>query len=105
MLIRALVVAIMLALIAPAFAQQSLRDWFNSLKSPGGGICCRDFDGLSLEEDTWRTSGDHYQVLVKGQWIDVPESSVVNEPNRLGRAHVWLRYDGSVRCFLPGTLS
>lgn len=84
--------------------QPSLREWFNSLSSPAGGICCHNFDGLSLEEDAWRTQGGKYQVFVDGKWIDVPELNVVTVPNRLGRAHLWLKADGTVRCFIPGAL-
>lgn len=82
---------------------QSLRDWFNSLRSPAGSVCCVDFDGRSLEEADWRIGPNGYQVLAAGKWIDVPADAVVAGPNRLGRAHLWLRPDGGVRCFIPGS--
>lgn len=84
--------------------QQSLRDWFNSLRSPAGSVCCVDFDGRSLEEADWRIGPNGYQVLANGRWIDVPDDALVSGPNRLGRAHLWLRHDGTVRCFIPGPL-
>lgn len=98
----------MLAIWAwPARGQQPqpLREWFNSLSSPAGGICCHNFDGISLEEDTWRADGGKYQVLVDGKWLDVPDLNVVTVPNRLGRAHLWMTPDGRVRCFIPGALT
>lgn len=85
--------------------QPSLREWFNSLQSPAGGVCCHNFDGISLEEDNWRTANGRYEVFVHGAWIEVPPLNVVTVPNRLGRAHLWLRPDGTVRCFMPGALS
>lgn len=94
-----------LCLLTLPASPQDLRSWFNQLRSPAGGLCCHNFDGISLEEDAWRTTGQGYQVLVEGKWIDVPDLNVVTEPNRLGRAHVWLRVDGTVRCFMPGQLS
>jgi hypothetical protein len=45
-------------------------------------------------------------AAVHGEWINVPNSSVVTEPNRYGPAVVWpyMDTDGNVyiRCFLPG---
>lgn len=110
---RSIVVLILIGLFAwgmfesraSAQGQQSLRDWFNSLKSPAGGVCCHNFDGISLEEADWRSGPNGYQVVANGKWIDVPPDTVVNEPNRLGRAHLWLKHDGSVRCFIPGALT
>jgi len=93
---------VLCAVCFQARAQTSLRDWFNQLKSPGGGICCHNFDGISLDEADWRMSGGKYQVVVQDKWVDVPADTVVTEPNRLGRAHLWLRPDNTVRCFIPG---
>ena len=85
--------------------QPSLKEWFNSLRSPAGLVCCHNFDGISLEEDEWRPHGDKYQVRFKGEWIDVPESALITEPNRLGRAHLWMNANGTVRCFIGGALT
>jgi len=101
-MIRILLAAALLC--ATPAQSQSLREWFNGLKSPGGGICCHNFDGVSLDEAEWRMSGDKYQVIVNGKWIDVPKDTVVTEPNRLGRAHLWLKPDGTPRCFIPGAM-
>jgi hypothetical protein len=46
-------------------------------------------------------------VLLHGEWINVPNSAVVTEPNRYGPAVVWpyMDTDGNIhiRCFLPGS--
>ena len=42
-----------------------------------------------------------------GEWIDVPDSALITEPNRVGRTMVWpLRIDGKIfiRCFMPGSM-
>jgi hypothetical protein len=45
-------------------------------------------------------------VLLHGEWVNVPNSSVVTEPNRYGPAVVWPYMDSHgtiyIRCFLPG---
>lgn len=103
-LLTAAILSALFAAVAGKVKAQTLREWFNSLSSPAGGVCCHNFDGLSLEEDTWRTANGGYQVLINGKWVDVPPGNVVNVPNRLGRAHLWLKGDGSIRCFIPGSL-
>ena len=44
-------------------------------------------------------------MLLHGEWVNVPNSSVVTEPNRYGPAVVWLYMDSNgniyIRCFLP----
>lgn len=86
-----------------------LDQWYRSLQS-GKGPCCGgpSDDATSLEGPQWRTRDRSYEVFVEGEWIAVPEGSVVQVPNVDGRALVWLSYsDGHpvVRCFMPGTLS
>jgi len=105
-ILPAIILFFFLAFMARSYGQDPmpLREWFNSLKSPAGQVCCVDFDGLQLYDQEWRTSGNKYQALVKGKWIDIPADTVVEGPNRLGRAHLWLRLDGSVRCFMPGVM-
>ena len=105
-MIRAGLFIATLLLSGSAVAQnQSLRDWFNSLRNPLGQVCCHNFDGISLEEAEWRIGSNGYQAYANGKWIDVPEDALVSEPNRLGRAHLWLRPDGTVRCFMPGSMT
>ena len=47
-----------------------------------------------------------YRVRLKGEWIVVPDSALITEPNRYGPAVVWPYRDADgttqIRCFLPG---
>jgi hypothetical protein len=109
---------IVVASCAPSRAHDhnrpELNDWFRSLKSPGHGYCCDGSDALSVDDPDWEAPGQsdnpsgHYRVKLEGEWIDVPDDAVINEPNRDGRALVWpYRRDGKlnqIRCFLPGSM-
>ena len=79
----ALVVALLVGLNDSAFARDDgryanelLKNWFDNLTSSNG------------------------------EWINVPNSSIVTEPNRYGPAVVWPYMDSNgtiyIRCFLPG---
>jgi hypothetical protein len=104
-LVVCLLSALFIMAITRSYGQeQSLREWFNSLRSPAGGVCCHNFDGISLDEAEWRNAGGKYEVLIEGKWVEVPEPNLVTAPNRLGRAHLWLRPDGGIRCFIPGVM-
>lgn len=84
---------------------QELDGWFKSLHSRGGAWCC---NGEDAEEAEWDTGTGKYRVFVEGQWIDVPADAVVEGPNKVGGARVWLYYTNgrpNVRCFLPGELT
>jgi hypothetical protein len=80
--------------------------WFNSLASPGGGLCCSFADGRRIEDVDWDTQEGHYRVRIDGVWYVVPDDRVVGGPNKFGAAVVWpfVSADGKVqiRCFLPG---
>lgn len=43
------------------------------------------------------------------EWVDVPDDSVITEPNKVGHALVWpYRRDGKlnqIRCFMPGPMT
>lgn len=87
------------------YANSPLKDWFNGLRSLKGA-CCSFADGVSIRDVDWDTSGDHYRVRIDGDWYDVPDEAVVQEPNRLGPAVVW-PYRGAsgkweIRCFMAG---
>ncbi|WP_354122375.1 hypothetical protein [Bradyrhizobium sp. LA6.12] len=89
------------------YANSPLKPWFDSLKSKGGGPCCSDADGLALSDVDWDTKDGHYRVRIDGQWIDVPDDTVITEPNRAGRTMVWPIYLNGrpvVRCFMPGSM-
>jgi len=62
-----------------------------------------------------QTSDHHYQVMLEGQWVDVPDEAVLDVPNKYGKALVWYSKswrskvtgqegDFYIRCFLPGEL-
>lgn len=95
------------------YANSPLHEWFDGLKS-GKGPCCSDADGTALSDVDWETTkdGKHYRVRIEGEWYDVPDEAVLNEPNRAGRTMVWpIRYwDGGkltivIRCFIVGPMT
>jgi len=90
------------------FANSPLKGWFESLRSKGGGPCCADADGTTLDDVDWETRGGHYRVRIQSEWIDVPDDTVITEPNRVGRTIVWPYYVGGrtmIRCFMPGSMT
>jgi hypothetical protein len=89
------------------YANSPLKQWFDSLKS-GKGPCCSDADGSAVSDVDWEARDGHYRVRLEGEWVDVPEESVITEPNRAGRTMVWpIRgYGGlTIRCFMPGSMT
>lgn len=107
---RNFLTAIFLALLFAAAMQfaakgQDLRQWFDSLKNQRGEQCCFNFDGTSVDDLGWKIERGKYHVWYNGAWNEIPDDAVVTVPNRLGRAHIWMRSDGTVRCFIPGPLS
>lgn len=104
-------VLIMLLLCTPALAHDhkrpDLNDWYNSLKSSNGNLCCTNMDGTALDDIDWDMTNGHYRVRLQGRWIDVPDSALVTVPNLSGRAVVWPSYlngEAWVRCFMPGSM-
>ena len=107
-------IAFLAGLINSAFARDNssytndpLKYRFDNLTS-SNGRCCSFADGVSVGEIEWDSDHGHYRVRLHGQWVNVPNSSVVTEPNRYGPAVVWpyMDTDGNVyiRCFLPGAV-
>lgn len=92
-----------------AQADPDLHDWFLTLHAKGSRAWCCDLaDGAFTQQDI---RNGHWWTTVGGQWVEVPDSAVVTEPNRLGRPIVWAsEYEGiaghviQIRCFLPGAL-
>ena len=90
-------------------SRPELNSWFEGLNS-GKGPCCSNADGMALSDTDWEVRNGHYRVLIKGQWWDVPEEAVIQEPNRAGRTMVWPHYTWQlekllridIRCFMPG---
>jgi len=102
------------------YATSPLKPWFDQLKSRIGP-CCSNADGYVVEDADWEAKNGHYRVRVPEDpdsefmmWIDVPDESVITEPNKAGPAMVWPVYPGFVegesyhiwiRCFMPGTMT
>lgn len=86
-----------------------LDGWFMGLRSKGGSPCCDGSEALRLDDVDWESRDGHYRVRIEGEWVDVPDQAVIEEPNRAGPAMVWpWRVNGKldhVRCFLPGSLA
>lgn len=80
-----------------------LKKWFDDLKNDRGESCCFDWDGLGVDDIDWRRR-EQFELRHGGKWTAVPDDLVVKEPNRVKRAIVWYRPDGSIRCFLPGSM-
>ena len=59
--------------------------WFNSLSSKKAGSCCSNFEQPQPEAIV-QTSDHHYQVMLEGQWVDVPDEAVLDVPNKYGKA-------------------
>ena len=82
--------------------------WFKSLESRAKAACCDGTDATRLDDVDWESRDGRYRVRIEGEWIDVPESAVVDGPNRAGPAMVWpvRGYMGlSIRCFMPGAMT
>jgi len=102
------------------YANSPLKPWFDQLKSRNGP-CCSNADGRVVEDADWEAKNGHYRVRVPEDpdskvtvWIDVPDNSVIAEPNKAGRTMVWPVYVYSgdesyphiwIRCFLPGSMT
>jgi hypothetical protein len=54
-----------------------------SAMTSSNGRCCSFADGFSVSDAEWDTEDGHYRVLLHGEWINVPNSSVVTEPTRI----------------------
>ena len=65
--------------------------------------CAAPFaDAVSLQDVDWDTQDGHYRVRIQGEWIVVPDDSVVTEPNRFGPAVDAGDGTTRIRCFIPG---
>jgi hypothetical protein len=109
------VVAVMLLAIPLAhgrdrdgrYANSPLHDWFEQLSSKAGR-CCSDADGMTLSDVDWESHDGHYRVRIDDDWVDVPDDTVVTEPNRARVSMVWpiwLNGHPHVRCFMPGSMT
>lgn len=89
------------------YARNPLHDWFDSLMSGGGGLCCADADGAVVRDPDWSAQGEgqecqhttggnegsnyegHYCVRFRNVWWLVPDKAVVIVPNKFGAAMLW----------------
>ena len=96
------------------WANDPLRPWFEALKNKDGLYCCAEADGHPLDESEWDIKDNTYRVFVQGEWIVVPDDAVLSDPNKFGKAIVWLHdyadiVSGDVhtitriQCFIPGS--
>ena len=87
------------------YANHPLKQWFDQLAS-GKGLCCSFADGFSVQDVDWDTQDGRYRVRLQGEWVVVPDTALVSEPNRFGPAVVWPYFDANgatqIRCFMPG---
>lgn len=87
------------------YANSPLKPWFDQLASKKG-LCCSFADGAKVDDVDWDVRSGQYWVHVWGEWVPVPESAVITEPNRFGPSVVWpfKASDESIeiRCFMPG---
>jgi hypothetical protein len=112
-LLLTIVIVSMFCMILSAFARDPdgryagspLHNWFDSLVS-GKGPCCSNADGKIIPDVDWESKDGHYRVRIDGEWVDVPDSAVLKQPNLDGRTIVWPMYEGgkiTPRCFIAGS--
>jgi hypothetical protein len=88
----------------------SIRQWFESMKSPSGKPCCSYADGHRTE---YEIRGDSYWVPIDAVWTSVPPGAVIfDKGNPFAEAVVWYspvieggRWMGrwKIICFVPGS--
>jgi hypothetical protein len=91
-----------------------LNAWFDKLTDQKGQPCCSLTDGIALSDVDWDIKDGHYRVRVPYEpggkeliWKDVPDESVITEPNKAGKTMVWPLYGYlgfEIRCFMPGSM-
>lgn len=90
-------------------AHPELDGWFMRLQSKGKVSCCEGSEVTRIEDADWDSKDGHYRVRLEGEWVDVPDEAVIEEPNKAGQTLVWpWRVNGKldhVRCFLPGSMT
>jgi hypothetical protein len=75
--------------------------WFKGLVNPDTSIsCCADTD-CRVADAQW--ARDHYKVLIRGEWLQVPSEAVVYKGgNPTGQAVVCWSPALGIMCFVPG---
>lgn len=104
------VVILLVLLVSPArshdHSKPHINDWLKGLHAKNNTWCCNgdDYDTI----DDWETKGAGYRVKFRGQWFDVPEGAIIDGPNKVGEALLWMNQGTlgiSVRCFMPGSMT
>lgn len=113
-ILAGVVLFLILLFTGPAFSHDKhyavsseMKTWFDGLKSGGGAACCSDADGNVVQDADWEFTNGHYRVMIDKNWIEVPDSAIIKEPNLYGPTMVWpIRgYLGvTIRCFILGAL-
>jgi hypothetical protein len=52
-------------------------------------VCCDEADEWRVDDVVWESKDGHYRVRLYGEWVPVPDETVITEPNRFGPAVVW----------------
>lgn len=76
-----IVIIVKVANAAPPAGQQidpKIHAWFESLIRADGTHCCGEADCRIAAYSELRQNGDGYQVLIDGQWRDVPPGLIVD---------------------------
>lgn len=83
----------------PPDADPSLAPWFNSLRSPWTkALCCSMADCRPVDS---RINGTHYEALIEGKWLVVPDDRILNRSdNPTGRAVACWTPQAGIMCFV-----
>lgn len=89
-------------------ATPAIREWFRSMRSPFGRLCCAEADG---HRTNYEMRGNQYWVPINGQWQPVPPEAVIHgERSPFGDAVVWYQQESQyevptghwrIVCFVP----
>jgi hypothetical protein len=92
-----------------------LNNWMMSLKNKRNTSCCDGSDALHLRDVDWESQNkptSHFRVRIPTkqdgshvEWVDVPDDSVVEDPNKDGSTLVWPvygPYGATIQCFMMG---
>jgi hypothetical protein len=74
----------------------------NWMRPDTGGSCCNDQD---CRQATARFNGNGWEVMLEGQWVDVPPGRVLDPKkteNPDGMHHVCVSPQRHIYCFMPG---
>lgn len=110
LIIGSVLFLILALVIRPAFAHDhnrpELNEWMMGLHAKNSTWCCDGNDTDAIED--WETRDDHYRVKFRGEWFEVPDSAIVEGPNKSGAPLLWMNkgYMGmSVRCRLISSIA